>query len=325
MKIVVSQRVAQEYGERIREADPWATLVVPSMMGEGVVWSEDVAAADACCFSEDFWQDEEMRRAVLPVVFRLAGLKWFHTFSAGVDSPAFQALIERGTMLTNSAGASAPSIAQYVLAMMLYRTKPIEAWREQQQRGEWRQMQTSELTGQTAGIIGTGAIGGEVAWLAKACGMRVLGVRRSKRRAKYVDEQYERDRLHDMLGSSDFVVISCPLTRETEGLIDDAELRAMKPTATLINVARGRVVREQALVRALRDGRIACAVLDVFEQEPLPADSELWRLPNAIVTPHNSGFSPLNMARSMEIFLDNLGRLVQGKPLRNRVRRAGAG
>lgn len=325
MRTITTQRVSDEYGARISAADPGAQLIVPAVAADGgVTWSGDVAAAEVCCFSEDLWQEEELRRVVIPVLFRLEGLRWFHTFSAGVDSPAFQALIDRGTILTNSSGASAPSIAQYVLAMMLYRTKRIGEWREQQARREWRQLRNGELTGQTAGIIGTGAIGGEVARLASAFGMRTLGVRRSSKKTRYIDEQLPPARLDELLARSDFVVLACPLTKETEGLIGERELRLMKPTATLINVARGRVVREQDLARALREGWIAGACLDVFEREPLPEDSELWSLPDVVVTPHNSGFSPLQMERQMSIFLENLARLVAGKPLRNRVLRAGA-
>ncbi|MHB8376979.1 MAG: D-2-hydroxyacid dehydrogenase [Dehalococcoidia bacterium] len=323
MNILASRRVAETYGDRIRAADPRAELIVPSVADGMVAWSGDVSAAEVCCFSEDLWQEEDLRRLVLPAVFRLEGLRWFHTFSAGVDSPAFQTLIDRGTLLTNSSGASAPAIAQYVLAMMLNRTKRIGEWREQQRRGEWRQIPVGELTGQTAGIIGTGAIGGEVARLAQAFGMRVLGVRRSARRSRYVDEQLPLARLDDLLARSDFVVLACPLTKETEGLIGERELRMMKPSATLINIARGRIVREEALVRALHEGWIAGACLDVFEQEPLPETSALWSLPDVVVTPHNAGFSPLNMERQMAIFLDNLARLVAGKPLRNLVLRAG--
>ncbi len=320
MKIVASRRIADSYGERIVAADPKAALLVPTVADGAVAWSGDVSAAEVCCFSEDLWQKQELRQLVLPVVFRLQGLRWFHTFSAGVDSPAFQALIDRGTILTNSSGASAPAIAQYVLAMMLTRAKPLDAWREQQQRHEWRQIPAGELTGQTVGIIGTGAIGGEVARLAQAFGMRVIGARRSARRTRYVDEQLPLDRLDDLLARGDFVVLACPLTKATDGLIGERELRLMKPAATLINIARGRVVQEAALVRALREGWIAHACLDVFEQEPLPETSELWSLPNITITPHNSGFSPLQMERQMAIFIDNLARLVAGKPLRNPVR-----
>lgn len=323
MQIVATRRVTEEYGERICAVDSAARFIVPSVADGALQWDGDPASADVVCFSEDMWQEADLRQLLIPAVFRLHDLKWFHTFSAGVDSPAFQVIIDRGTILTNSSGASAPSIAQYVLAMMLYRSKPIEAWRTQQQRREWTQVPGSDLTGKTAGIIGTGAIGGEVARLAKAFNMRTIGARRSMRKPRYIDELTPSSRLEPLLSASDFVVLACPLTAQTEGLIGEAELRQMKPTATLINVARGRVVREDALVRALQDGWIAGACLDVFATEPLPGDSPLWDMPNVAVTPHNSGISPLNMERAMAVFVENLERLLTGKPLRNRVLRAG--
>ena len=149
--------------------------------------------------------------------------------------------------------------------------------------------------------------------------MRTIGVRRSTKKTPHLDEQLPPKQLTKMLKQADFVVLACPLTPETEGLISERELRAMKPTATLINVARGRVCDEGDLMRALQEGWIAGAALDVFHFEPLPEQSPLWSLPNVIVTPHNSGMSPRNMARMMEIFLDNLARFAAGKPLRNRV------
>ncbi len=323
MKLIVSERVAREYGARIRKIAGRATLAVPSVRDGAVAWSADPGGAAVCCFSEDMWQELDSRRLILPALFRVQGIGWLHTFSAGVDSPVFQVLIDRGTVLTNSSGASAPSIAQYVLAMMLYRVKRIDEWREQQKRHEWTQIPAGELTGQTVGIIGTGAIGGEVARLAQAFGMRVIGARRSSKLARYVDEQVSMRRLHYLLKQSDFVVLACPLTKETEGLIGERELRAMKPAATLINIARGRVVNEAWLIRALDERWIAGACLDVFTVEPLLESSPLWDMPNVVVTPHNSGFSPLNMERSMAIFLDNLDRFARGKKLRNLVTRAG--
>ena len=320
MNIVVSERVQREHGTRIRAVDARASFVVPALQDGAVQWSGDPANADVCFFSEDFWQDLGHRQRVIPELFRLTGLKWFHTFSAGVDSPAFKAMIDRGTILTNSSGASATSIAQYVLAMMLHRAKGIDAWHEQQARREWRQHAGGELTAATAGIIGAGAIGGEVARLAKAFGMRTIGARRSGRPARHLDEMLTQRRLPHLLKQSDYVVIACPLTEETERMIGERELRAMKPTATLINIARGRIVDEAALVRALEGGWIAGACLDVFTVEPLPEDSPLWSMPNVMVTPHNSAISPHNMERVLAIFLDNLARFMTGKPLRNRVR-----
>jgi phosphoglycerate dehydrogenase-like enzyme len=319
MHIVASEQVRREYGGRIRKSDPRAKFITPLLRDGKVEWDGDPAKAEVCCFSEDFWQELEMRQHVIPVLFRLEGLRWFHTFSAGVDSPAFRAMIERGTLLTNSTGASAPSIAQYVIGMMLYRSKRFDELREQQRRREWAQLRGRDLTGQTVGIVGTGAIGGEVARLAKAFGMRVIGARRSDRPTRYVDQQVSMRRLATLLKQSDFVVIACPLTPETERLIGERELRMMQPSATLINIARGKIVDEPALVRALQEGWIAGACLDVFTWEPLPDASPLWDMPNVFVTPHNSGISPLNMERAMAIFVDNLARLVAGRKLRNLV------
>lgn len=320
MNIVVSAGVAAEYGGRIRMAVPGAKLLVASIEDGRLAWSGDPASADVCCFTEDFWQDLDMRRLAIPALFSLERLRWFHTFSAGTDNAGFRVLIDRGTMLTNSSGASAPSIAQHVLAMMLYRSKRIGELRDQQGRREWRQIAGRDLTGLTCGIIGTGAIGGEVARLAQACRMRTIGARRTARRARYIDEMVPLTGLQRLLQESDYVVVACPLTPETERMIGERELRAMKPTATLINIARGRIIDEAMLVRALEEGWIAAACLDVFEEEPLPETSPLWAMPNVVVSPHNSGFSPLNMARAMGVFLDNLERFVQGRPLRNVVK-----
>ncbi len=150
--------------------------------------------------------------------------------------------------------------------------------------------------------------------------MRVIGLRRMQRPLRNVDELLPPDRLHDLLAASDYAVLTVPLSSETDGMIGEAELRAMKPMAWLINVARGRVMREEALIEALKAGSIPGAVLDVIEEEPLPSESELWSRTNAIVTPHNSGWSPLNFERASELFVENFGRFAAGRPLRNRVR-----
>ncbi len=254
-------------------------------------------------------------------LFALPGLRWFHSFSAGVDHPAFRSLLERGVLLSNSSGSSSVPIAQYVIAMMLRAAKRLDALGEAQRERRWQPVEAEELTGKTTGIVGVGHIGAEVARLAKALGMEVIGCRRRPGRVRYVDELVPAPGgLHGLLARADFVVLAVPLLAQTDGLIGEAELRPMRPGAWLINVSRGRVVREAALLRALREGWIGGACLDVFEEEPLPPESELWALPNVIVTPHNSGFSPLNFDRASELFLGNLQRYVAGRPLRNRVR-----
>lgn len=316
MIIAVSPGVAERYGARIRAIAPAAALVSPAPDG---AWTGDADGIEVAYFSEDFWTSGHFR-AVLPQLFALPGLRWFHSFSAGVDHPAFRALIDRGVILTNSAGTSSKPIAQYVLGMMLRVAKRMDTWAQAQRDRVWEQVQTRELTGMTVGIVGVGQIGGEVARLARAFGMRVVGSRRRPRKPRYVDELVPPERLHDLLAAADFVVLALPLSAATEGLIGAAELRAMRSDAWLINVSRGRVVDEDALIAALREGTIGGACLDVVREEPLPESSALWSLPNAIVTPHNSGWSPLNLGRGTELFLGNLARYVAGRPLRNRVR-----
>ena len=315
MIIAVSRGVAERYGERIHALDRRIALVWP----EGGRWRGDVQAVEAVYFSEDFWTSGESR-TILPQLFTLPSLRWFHSFSAGVEHPAFKALVERGVLLTNSSGSTSEPIAQYVIAMMLRVAKGMDEWSQAQRERRWQSIESGELTGKTAGIVGVGHIGGEVARLAKAFRMRVVGCRRRQRPVRNVDALVPPERLRELLAQAHFVVLALPLTSQTEGLIGEAELRAMRQDAWLINIARGQVVDEPALVRALRDGSIGGACLDVFQEEPLPEGSELWSLPNVIVTPHNSGRSPLNQERGTEIFLDNLGRYVAGKSLRNRVR-----
>ena len=316
MILVVSPKVAEQYGDRIREVAPGIELVSPTKDGG---WTADPEGAEAAYFSEDFWT-EGRYRATLPQLFSLANLRWFHTFSAGIDNPAFRGFIDRGIMLTNAAGTTAEPIAQYVMAMMLRVAKRMGEWDTAQREKRWAQVQTDELTGKTVGIVGVGNIGGEVARLSKAFNMHVIGCRRRQAKPRYVDELVSLDNLSDLLRRSHFVVLALPLSTQSEDLIGTSELKTMRDDAWLINISRGRVVDEDALTAALKEGSIGGACLDVFRQEPLPEDNELWSLPNVIVTPHNSGWSPLNLERGTELFLDNLGRFVAGKPLRNRVR-----
>ncbi len=202
---------------------------------------------------------------------------------------------------------------------MLAVVKRLPEFFAQQGERRWHKLGLRELRGLTVGIIGLGDIGGEIARLCRAFGMRVLGLRRHPRPYEHADEVLGPDRLHDLLAHSDFVVITCPLTEETRGLIGRAELAAMNPDAWLINVARGAIVDEEALLEALRERKIGGACLDVFTEEPLPEDSPFWDLPNVIITPHNSWSSPHIQEREVDLFLDNLRRYVAGEPLLNVV------
>jgi phosphoglycerate dehydrogenase-like enzyme len=186
----------------------------------------------------------------------------------------------------------------------------------------WYHLGGRELAGQTLGIIGLGNIGRRIAQLGRAFGMRVLGTRRSIHysgdQEPDVDQSFPPEQLHELLRLSDYVVISVPLTRETVKLIGETELRIMRPNTYLVNIARGQVIDEQALIRALREGWIAGAGLDVTEEEPLPSESPLYSLPNVILTPHISGNSVHYDARLAALFADNLKRYRSGQQLKNR-------
>ena len=249
-----------------------------------------------------------------------ANLRWIQLTSAGVDRAARSGLIESDLMVTSASGLHATPIGEYVLTIMLMFCKGSAAAVRAQERREWTRFMPQELYGKTVGVVGMGHIGAEVARLAKAFGCRVLATRRSvteRRNDELADELLPASALPELLAESDFVVLAVPLTPETRKLIGEAELRAMKETAVLINIARGPVVDEAALVRALKKGWIGGAGLDVFEQEPLTAESELWGMENVILTPHISGGTTIYNERAAGIFCENLRRYLAGEPLMN--------
>lgn len=246
-------------------------------------------------------------------------LRWIHSTSDGVDNLLFPEFSDFDLVLTNASGIFNIPIAEMVLAYILTVGKRLPEFLAQQRAHYWHQLRLRELRQLTVGIVGLGDIGSEVARLCQAFGMRILGLRRHPRPHQFADEVLGPERLHDLLAQSDYVLISCPLTEKTRGMIGPAELRAMEPDTWLINIARGPIVDQQSLIEALRERRIGGACLDVFAREPLPDGSPLWDLPNVIVTPHNAWSSPLLMDRETELFLDNLRRYLAGEPLRNVV------
>ena len=259
-------------------------------------------------------------------------LRWLQYSSGGVDEllPTGILQADSGVVVTTAAGINANAISEYVFGSMLMfnRTWP-EMIRLQDRHvwprsAHWYNLGGRELGDQTLGIIGLGSIGRRIAQLGKTFGMHVLAMRRTQHTFSQppddvdVDRYYPLEQLHEMLHECDYVVLSVPLTRETEHLIGEAELHAMRSHAYLINVARGQVVDEQALIRALQGRWIAGAGLDVVEKEPLAAHSPLYSLPNVILTPHISGLSVHYDKRLMALFAENLRRYQAGEPLRNR-------
>jgi phosphoglycerate dehydrogenase-like enzyme len=252
----------------------------------------------------------------------LPNLRWVQQDFAGTDWLLnFPDLIEKDFILTNASGVHAIPIAEHILAMMLALARDLPYSFQKQRKHEWgRRGQVIELEGTTLGVIGLGKIGEKTAEKAKGLNMKVLATRRNPERSSpYVDRMYGTEGLKELLTQSDWVVITAPLTPETRGMIGEKELRTMKKSAYIINIARGSIIQETALITALQEGWIAGAGLDVFEKEPLPPDSPLWDMENVIVTGHFAGSTPFYFKRVLEIFLENLRRYRSGEPLINVV------
>ena len=253
-----------------------------------------------------------------------SGLRWVQATSAGAGEQVDAAGLSREELerviVTSAAGVHAGPLAEFALLGLLAFTKDLPRLLADQHAHRWGHYPVGELSGRTLLIVGLGQIGEEVARLAAAFGMRVIGVSRSGTAdSPHVHEMRRTAELDECLPVADAVVISAPLTEETRGLIDAAAIARMQPGTILVNVGRGGVIDEQALIEALRSGRIAGAALEVFAHEPLPADSPLWDLPGVLVSPHTAGLSLREDERIVSLFVENLGRYLRGEPLRNRV------
>ena len=277
----------------------------------------------------------------LPPLDLAPNLRWVQFHTAGINRLRESEIWHSDILLTSASGIHAPNMGQYVMAQILAWANRTPTWFYYQQRGEWPagrwdKFLPDELRGRTLGILGYGSIGREVARLAKAFGLTVLASKRDARDVKdhgymvpgagdpegvTADRIYPGAAARSMVAECDYVVITLPLTPATNALVDEALLRAMKPGAYLVNVSRGGVVDEAALIKALKKGWIAGAGLDVFENEPLPDGSPLWSMDNVILTPHVSGFTPFYDERVVDLFCANLGRYLAGERLINLVDR----
>lgn len=251
-------------------------------------------------------------------------VKWIQLTVAGADAFLGVELTAVPAAVTNARGTMADAIAEFVLMTMLMAAKRAPQMLDNQRLRRWeRGLPMMELVGKTVGLVGLGEIGRRVARRARAFDMRLLAVRRTASQSlaatEMVDELFLPQKLGEMLPQCDFLVLAAPLTPQTEGMMGERELRLMKPSAFLINVARGQLVDEAALVRALEEGWIAGATIDVFSQEPLPPESPLWNLPNTFISPHVSGASDRARDRMVAVFCDNLKRYLAGEPLINLV------
>ncbi|HHY44678.1 MAG TPA: D-2-hydroxyacid dehydrogenase [Firmicutes bacterium] len=259
----------------------------------------------------------------MSVIARSKTLRLIHVQSTGVDRFA-PALIDSPIILTNSRGVHAKPVAEHAVALMIALAYNFRGHTKVQEECLWKDPGIDRLEGKVAGLLGLGAIGEEIARKCKAFDMEVIGVRRDVSRPvpANVDRVYGMDEIARVMAESDCVLCSLPLTRETASSVRYEHFAAMKPTALFVNVGRGPVVDEDGLIRALREGKLRGAGLDVFETEPLPPDSPLWKMENVVITPHTGGKSPENRRRSLAILTENLGRLRDGKPLINVVDKA---
>ena len=256
----------------------------------------------------------------LQVIVKSPTLKLIHVPSTGVDRFLTPELKGSPIVLTNSRGVHARPVAEHAVALMLALAYRILEFGRNQTAAVWRGVPIDRLEGKTAGLLGLGAIGQEIARKCKAFDMRVIGLRRNEGKIPdWVDQVFPPQGIDELLRQADFVLCSLPLTQETMHLMDYRRFSAMKPTAFFVNVGRGQVVKDEDLVRVLREGLIRGAGLDVFEVEPLPQDSPLWKMENVIVTPHAAGNAPANRKRVLDILIENLRRLERGLPLLNVV------
>jgi phosphoglycerate dehydrogenase-like enzyme len=285
-------------------------------VGDEPVADELLPTIDIAFFSSDVWPDRP--RGLVISILKATHLKWMHTFSAGVDSPFFSDLIKKGVTLTNSSGAAASPIAQTAILYMLALSRNVRAWFEHQDNKEWERHEFTELDGARLAVIGMGPIGVEIARLGAALNMDVEGIRRSPTGHEPCPT-FSFDQLSEVLGRADWVALALPLTPDTQNLFDQQQFARMKPGAQFINVGRGELVDETALINALNSQHLAGAALDVFATEPLPEDSPLWSMKNVLITPHSSGASVKSGLRAEELFVRNFALFVQNEQMHNVV------
>ena len=254
------------------------------------------------------------------VFFEASQLRWIQTTSAGLDKILVPELVKRDLMITNASGVYAPQVVEQAWCLTLAVAGRVPLYWEQQKQHHWQIIDRIDLDGSTVGIIGLGGIGRRYARVAAAFGMRVLAVDlHQPPKPESVESLWPIDQIDELLEQSDFVLVSCPYTSETHHLVDGGRLSRMKSSAVLVNIARGSIVDEAALVSALENGHIAAAGIDVCEQEPLPPESSLWNVPNLVITPHCAGLSPQRMKQMADFFIANLQRYLDGQPLANLV------
>jgi phosphoglycerate dehydrogenase-like enzyme len=251
-------------------------------------------------------------------------IRWVHSFSAGVEGVLTPGFVSSAVPLTNGRGVFARSLGEFVIASVLFFAKEMRRMVRNQEAGAWEHFDIEEVFGKTMGIVGYGEIGRAAAMRAHALGMRVIAVKRSLAvEDPYAGKILPPEARLELMAESDYVVAAAPLTPQTRGFIGEAELRAMKSSAVIVNVGRGPVIAESALVRALQENWIRGAALDVFDEEPLPRAHPFWKMENVLLSPHCADHTPTWMDDAMELFVENFQRFQSGQPLLNIVDKNG--
>ena len=312
--VFLSQTVWDTRGDAVRALLPGCDELV--FRPGARVSVDEIERIELASLSDDLWPDHSA--SFMRVCLDAPNLRWLHTFSAGVDHPIFRMFLDRGVRLSNSSGAAARSIAHHVVLSVLAMRRDLPATLRDQAGHNWHVRDVDDVEGTVVAVIGMGPIGTESARLLGELGMRTIGMRRTVAGDEPC-ETWTFDRLGELLAMADTIVLAVPLTPDTAHLIDATAIASMRPGVHLVNVGRGGLVDEPALVDALRSGQVGFAALDVTELEPLPTESALWDLPNVIITPHTSGATRSNRQRAGDVFVDNVGRFVRGEPLRNEV------
>jgi phosphoglycerate dehydrogenase-like enzyme len=252
---------------------------------------------------------------------RAPKLRWIHIIGAGIEHLAPLDWLPAGMKMTNSSGIHAEKTREYVVMALHMLNCHVPKFMTDQRFGRWQALYSTPIAGKTVAVIGVGKMGSVAASVGRSMGLRVIGIRRSGRPSRYVDRMYTPEYLETVLGEADFVILNVPLTTQTEGMIGAKQIAAMRTGAGLINLARGRVVDQQALMSALERGWLSGAILDVADPEPLPIDSPLWNTTNLMITPHVSSDDDVSYTDlTLDLLFHNLDRFMLGKRLKNTVR-----
>lgn len=324
---LVSKQFVARFGEEVRAVAAAAgrnvdLITLPEPPGTRLSAAE-CARIDCVFLDRDIRFEEQLYPAYREALAAAHNLKWAHFTSSGIGQQFMVAELDaKGVILTSSTGSNAEPVAQTGFTGLLMLARGFPNYIQGQHRHEWRPLRGAtlpdDLRGQTVLLLGVGAVGRVFAGYARAFGLKVIGVRRSPQQPDDpVDEMHTPSHLPELLPRADWIVIACPLTAETRNLFDAAALARVRRGARLINIGRGEIIDEQAMIEAIRDGRLAGAALDAHRQEPLPPDSPLWDLPNVIVTPHNASASNGNEQRCAEMFIANLGHWLRGETMFN--------